>query len=614
MCAGAPLVSSDGHILGSLGVMDVKPRTFPAGALNVICNFAELVVREMERDKAQQQAQQHKVETALNARRHMVRALSCFQEPVMLCNVAMDGWQILYCNENWCTTTGFSEPACLNSSFWDLFRPPASAGLDGKKAAQQAAADRQPFSIVVEGGHCASMALELKPASKDHLSTAVPTIGIPNFVEGLEPGELKALDGYFFAVAQSVQHVGGSHPGSSQPSAPSSSSGRGSERRAPQHSPLDSLGSGSAGSKVASLVHSDMRSVYSYAQKSSPFGLDPPESLGDLNLGPLLGKGGYGRVYRGNWKSAAVAVKVIDTWVDPQSAEPTQPMLEALFSKNLTHPNIVQCFDFAFQIFQSDGPDSPTASANFAGPNSRGSESSGAPPPGHKPQQIWIVQQYCNHGTLGDAVDRGWLFKARAPDGARRPNLWAVLPTAQEIAAALRYLHSEGVIHGDLTPGNVLLTGARHTQRRDPRSFQAKVGDFGLASVAGGARSSSGTLGTMSHMPLELIEQEVLTPAADVFAFGVLCWEMLSGRRAWAGLTSMQILTARSTNKERLEVPAGCPRGLRELVESCLSDDHTQRPSFDGIVAQLDRLMAEAEARAAATAASPPAPASPPAA
>jgi hypothetical protein len=50
--SGAPLVSSEGHVLGSLGIMDIKPRSFPAGALNVICNFAELVVREMERSKA----------------------------------------------------------------------------------------------------------------------------------------------------------------------------------------------------------------------------------------------------------------------------------------------------------------------------------------------------------------------------------------------------------------------------------------------------------------------------------------------------------------------------------------------------------------------------------
>jgi hypothetical protein len=196
--AGAPLVSSDGHVMGSLGVLDIKPRAFPAGALNIICNFAELVVREMERDKALERKQQLKTVTALEVRRHTVRALSCFQEAVMLCNTAEAGWPMLYCNDQWCSTTSVSEAACLNSGFWDLFR--SAMGEQGRQLAGQGVAINKPFTTVVEGGACAFLTLELRPATSDYLSQAVPHIAIPNFVEGLEPADLAGVSGFYFAV------------------------------------------------------------------------------------------------------------------------------------------------------------------------------------------------------------------------------------------------------------------------------------------------------------------------------------------------------------------------------------------------------------------------------
>lgn len=237
---GAPLVSSEGHILGSLGIMDIKPRCFPPGALNIICNFAELVVRELERDKARERMQSGMVERALSARGHMVRALSCFQEAVMLCNVADQGWPMLYVNENWCSDTGYSEPACLHSAFWDLFNTPLnSTGGDSgadKQATLKAAQERQPFSITVEGGPCSRMVLDLRPATADHLSAAMPTVGIPNFVEGLAPSELKVLESYFFAIIRQPQEQvlsGAASSTSSAAWAPSSGGGQ-TERRAVQ--------------------------------------------------------------------------------------------------------------------------------------------------------------------------------------------------------------------------------------------------------------------------------------------------------------------------------------------------------------------------------------------
>lgn len=77
------------------------------------------------------------------------------------------------------------------------------------------------------------------------------------------------------------------------------------------------------------------------------------------------------------------------------------------------------------------------------------------------------TQEYCAKGSLLEAIDRGALL---APGGG--PNLAAVLMAAREIAGAMVYLHSQGVIHGDLTPSNILLQAGS----RDARRWVCKVG------------------------------------------------------------------------------------------------------------------------------------------
>ena len=73
--------------------------------------------------------------------------------------------------------------------------------------------------------------------------------------------------------------------------------------------------------------------------------------------------------------------------------------------------------------------------------------------------------------------------------------------TAREIAAAMTYLHSLDILHGDLTGGNILLVSSN----KDARMFIAKVADFGLSRVLSAEAISTGTYGTVTHMPPELL-------------------------------------------------------------------------------------------------------------
>ena len=133
------------------------------------------------------------------------------------------------------------------------------------------------------------------------------------------------------------------------------------------------------------------------------------------------------------------------------------------------------------------------------------------------------------------------------------------------------------------------------------RAPLCQVADFGLSRVVYQAAVRTSSYGTVGAMPLELLEQALLTKAADVYSFGVLCWEvrvggaggsaavwawqrlqaaaqsftaapncrpvavlqMFSCRRAWAGRTPVQILYARTTLGQRLEAPEDAPPGFK---------------------------------------------------
>ncbi|KAL4427122.1 hypothetical protein ABPG77_001126 [Micractinium sp. CCAP 211/92] len=585
---GAPLVSSDGHILGSLGVMDIKPRIFAPGTLNLMCNFAELVVREMEREQAikrlHRQVEDSNAAATQAARQFSARALSCFLDSVMLCDTSAANWPVLYTNDRWCQNTGLAEPEWLKSSFWGAFQ---ALDSEARASAETAAQQGRPFSINVTGRDGRRLTLELRPATRDNLSSGVPAIGIPNFVEGLGPEENKALSKLYFAVLrpaggkQAVQELlAGERP--VDVGTPQGSGG-----------PHDHAARGML-SDSSQLTHNSRSTSFSL----NSYGLHCPDKLAGIHIGPLLGSGSYGRVYRGtDPEGEIVAVKVVDCWVDPEHADTAAPMLEAPMSKKLHHPNIVGTSDYATLLVEEEEPEDP---AECCSPTSNHSDLSADEEweeqqrKGKRHHQIWMVQEYCDRGTLGDAVDRGWLRTRPKLDAP--PNLLAVLLTAQEIASALAYLHDQNILHGDLSPGNVLLCAPQAASERHPRDtrhFRAKVSDFGLSRVLETKEVKTATCGTVTHMPLELIQDQLLTKAADVYSFGVLVYEMLAGHRAWVEQNTTQILYARTVAKQQLRVPNSCPPGLRSLVEACLSDEYTQRPTFSEIQDRLTLLLAQ---------------------
>ncbi|KIZ03647.1 Mitogen-activated protein kinase kinase kinase [Monoraphidium neglectum] len=204
--------------------------------------------------------------------------------------------------------------------------------------------------------------------------------------------------------------------------------------------------------------------------------------------------------------------------------------------------------------------------------------------------QTWIVLEYCDKGCLQDAVDRGWLRSGRSYANAE-PDLLAVLITAREIASAMLYLHSVGVVHGDLSAYNVLLTSASPDAALAARGFTAKVSDFGLARVMDqGSRIETATYGTLTHMAPEVLEHGIVSKAADVYSFGVLLWQMCVGSRPWAGMSHAAVVRAVVQERRSLELGSETPEGVALLAGACMARDPNERPSFREVLEVLEPL------------------------
>ena len=107
------------------------------------------------------------------------------------------------------------------------------------------------------------------------------------------------------------------------------------------------------------------------------------------------------------------------------------------------------------------------------------------------------------------------------------------------MARGLEYLHSCNIMHGDLKPQNVLLK----TAASDSRSFECKLGDFGLSRILRETEThvDTGSYGTVTHASPELLTEGRLTKASDVFAFGIVLWELVSGQRLFPDMHQMQV-------------------------------------------------------------------------
>ncbi len=226
---------------------------------------------------------------------------------------------------------------------------------------------------------------------------------------------------------------------------------------------------------------------------------------------------------------------------------------------------------------------------------------------------IYGLEETDSTCALAMELVEGPTLAARIQQGAIPPE--EALPIAREIAEALEYAHEKGIIHRDLKPANIKLTTDGHV----------KVLDFGLAKALAGDSSSSPDaansptltaamtqagliLGTAAYMSPEQARGRALDRRADIWAFGVVLYEMLSGRRAFHGETTTDVLAAVVRAEPDWDaLPAKTPAAVRRLLRRCLDKERRRLRDIGEARIVIEDVLAGAAETPAATA--PPSPA-----
>jgi len=304
----------------------------------------------------------------------------------------------------------------------------------------------------------------------------------------------------------------------------------------------------------------------------------------EVEFEALIGKGGFGKVYKVRYRGEVLALKMINH--EDVSGDAVSQPLEAYFSQSIKHRHVVR-------TYLHNTHKRNCSEALSMTPTSARSEADWLSCIGSVNEmelgdfRTWLVMEYCDMGTLQQAIEEGGgtFFGLGEGDAVKKARL--VLNCARDVTSAMAYLHSLDIIHGDLKAQNILL----QTCKRDERGFICKVADFGL-SRSSRSRSyiQTYTFGTVSHMPPELLSDGILTPATDVYSFGMMLFEMMSGEVPYSSMEYTEIVMGVVAGV-RPAIPPNCPPAVALLIRDCWHKDYRLRPTFREIADRLDNII-----------------------
>jgi hypothetical protein len=274
----------------------------------------------------------------------------------------------------------------------------------------------------------------------------------------------------------------------------------------------------------------------------------PPDGIvGRYRLAGFLGAGGMGEVYRATHLASGqvVAIKILSA-SEIEASWLARFYHEARVQQGLDHPNIVRLHELV--------------------------DLGGRP---------CLVMDYVGGESLADQIERQQRIPPRE-----------ALRVLQAIAGAVAYVHTHDIIHRDLKPGNIRVTpdGA------------IKLLDFGISKSrhAQGLTEVGNVIGTPRYLSPEQLMGQPVTPAADVWALGVLLYEMVTGTPPFGGMTDAQLWqridAGTYTTASSVLAPAGgdaaAIRRVDRVIASCLTRDPSRRPTAAALATAAGEALA----------------------
>jgi len=270
-------------------------------------------------------------------------------------------------------------------------------------------------------------------------------------------------------------------------------------------------------------------------------GISPPQQIGRYEILEELGRGAMGVVFKGRdpFIGRLVAVKTITTGIVDNPELLARFRREAQAAGGLQHPNIVTIYEM--------------------------SEFEGTP---------FIAMEYLEGASLEKTIAE----QARLP-------LVHKLGYLVQACRALDYAHRRGVIHRDVKPANIMVTS----------EGVVKVVDFGIARIVDTAKTQTGVLlGTLSYMSPEQVRGQHADERCDVWALGVVMYELLAYRRPFEGENHAALLMCILQQEPRAirEFLPECPLELENLVQRALRKEEALRyPTMEALLVDLEPIL-----------------------
>ncbi|KAG9129840.1 hypothetical protein Leryth_006983 [Lithospermum erythrorhizon] len=256
-----------------------------------------------------------------------------------------------------------------------------------------------------------------------------------------------------------------------------------------------------------------------------------------LQFGKKVASGSYGHLYKGTYCSQEVAIKVLKP--ECVNSEMLREFSHEIYiMRKIRHKNVVQ----------------------FMGACTR-------------PSNLCIVTEFMSRGSV-------YNFLHKEKGSFKLPIL---LKVAIDVSKGMDYLHQNNIVHRDLKTANLLM---------DEHDV-VKVADFGVSRVQVKTGVMTAETGTYRWMAPEVIEHKPYDHKADVFSFGIVLWELLTGEIPYSLLTPLQAAVGVVQKCLRPTIPESTHPKFANLLEKCWQQDPTLRPNFSEILEILRQLAKE---------------------